>query len=48
VLTKNKARLLQFIESGTLSTERFQNILDGTHLLAVGGNLSNSFLRHDL
>jgi hypothetical protein len=30
---KDKARLLQLIESGTLSSERFQNILEG-HVLA--------------
>ncbi len=41
---KDKARLLQFIESGTLSTERFQNILERHSLAGSWRKFEQQFL----
>ena len=41
---KEKARLLQFIESGTLSTERFQNILERHSLAGSWRKFEQQFL----
>ena len=41
---KDKARLLQFIESGTLSAERFQNILERHSLAASWRKFEQQFL----